>query len=154
MMRKQLLVTLILTAFTAVIAIGGKVHPNEKLIVGKWIPVKVEKYVPEKKKDTSAPARSETGENKSPDDQKLERLLRAEQKATLEITSDRTAMKNYHGKLIKASWKLKGGGKKIVARDISTKEKYILNIVEVTDTQMILIENSAAGSITITYKKE
>lgn len=138
-----------LLAFTASIAFGAKPHPNEKLLVGKWRPVSVEKVIPEK-----SAAKTGTVETPVKTDERSEQFMRNEQRTTLEITADKTAAKEYHGKLMKFTWKLKGKGKKMVARNLQTKEKYVLNIVEVTAAKLILIETLPAGTLKITYAKE
>jgi len=158
-MKKSLLITLVLIAFTAVVAVGGKVYPNEKLLVGKWRPIKVEQVMPEHsgkqemKKDTAA-TRPSAGQSALSGDDRLDKMMKAELKTMLEITGDRTAMKDYHGNKIKTTFKLKKGGTRIVARNIKTKEKYILNIVEVTDTQLVLIEKVQGAQLKITYVKQ
>jgi hypothetical protein len=150
---------MVLMTVMTVTAIGGKVYPNEKWIVGKWKPVKVEKVASVKEgkqivtKDTII-SRPVIGNIDAPGINKVDKLMMMEQKTMLEITGDRTAMKDYHGTIIKATFKLKKGGTKIVARNIKTKERYVFNIVEATDSKLVLIEKTQGGLLKITYVKQ
>ncbi|HPS72879.1 MAG TPA: hypothetical protein PLD52_01145 [Bacteroidales bacterium] len=94
----------------------------------------------------------ETSERSEGD--KLERFIRGEERAPLTIFADHTAMKEYRKNIIKASWKMKASGKKIVVRNIKNKEKYTLKVLELTETQLVIIEKLPAGSLKITYTRE
>lgn len=85
---------------------------------------------------------------------KLERFIRGEERAPLTIFADHTAMKEYHKNIIKASWKMKANGKKIVVRNIKNKEKYTMKVLELTETQLVIIEKLPVGSLKITYTRE
>lgn len=85
---------------------------------------------------------------------KLERFIRGEERAPLTIFADHTAMKEYHKNIIKASWKMKANGKKIVVRNLKNKEKFTMKIIELTETQLVIIEKLPAGSLKITYTRE
>jgi hypothetical protein len=167
--------------------------PNEKLIVGTWTPVKVEKYISpedlEKMKsqpagtasgtasaastknpaghtainDTASKAKMaakgglQEGGQGTPDQraqQRLDRLIQTEQRSPLIIAADKVAVKNYPGNPLKASWKMNAKGTKVTAKDFKTKEKYVLDIVEVTDTKLVIIETLPIGTLKISYVKE
>jgi hypothetical protein len=167
--------------------------PNEKLIVGTWTPVKVEKYISpedlEKMKTqasgttsgtaTATGAKGATGNTAKNDtaskakmaakggtqgtgqgtpqqraEQRLDRLIQAEQRSPLIIGADKIAVKNYPGNPVKGSWKMNAKGTKVTAKNFKTKEKYVLDIVEITDAKMVIIENLPIGALKINYVKE
>lgn len=174
-MRKILTVTLVLVPFVLLFSSCATTHPNEQLIMGKWNTVSVEKILPEKQQaaepqtgpggtaitnDTGAKTgkgggkSGSSGEAGARAEEQFNRLYRAEQKATLEIFPNKTAVKDYHGTLVKATWKMKPSGKKIVAKSIKTKERIVLEIEELTDTKAVVIEKLPVGALKITYAKE
>jgi hypothetical protein len=176
-MRKYLFTIILLAAVGALLTSCATTSPNEALIVGKWNPVTVEKILPEKAAaqgqgtTTATPggtaasgndqpqARKEgkgggSGENYAKAEEKFNRLYRAEQKATLEIYADKSAVKNFGGTMVKATWKMKPNGKKVIAKNVKTKEKYVLEILELSETQAVIQENLPMGALKITYAKE
>ena len=173
-MRKTLLITLVLFLTTGLFSVSAKTHPNEKLLVGKWRAVSVEKILPETKTQqqdgaTTPPSnpRSEpaggakagakgsaAGDPKARAEEQFNRLYKAEQKSTLEIFENKTAVKDFNGNYVKATWKMKSNGKKVVAKNIKTKDKYVLEILELTETKAVILEKLPAGSLKITYARE
>jgi hypothetical protein len=174
-MKKNLFISFVLLAFTAVYTTCAASHPNEKLIVGKWKTVSVEKVLPENPQQqptgTTPPSTPKTepagtskggskgsgagsGDAKVRAEEQFNRLYIAEQKATLEITANKYAIKDFNGTFVKATWKMKANGTKIVAKNIKTKEKYVLEILELTETKAVILEKLPAGSLKITYARE
>jgi hypothetical protein len=84
----------------------------------------------------------------------IENLIRAEQHADLRITADKCVVKNYPGTIIKASWKLKSNGTLFVAKNLKTKEKYKLDLLEVSPTRVVVQENLPDATLKITYVKQ
>ncbi len=185
--------TWIRLGFFVVIAIGitscATTHPNEKLIVGNWKPVKAEQYFTEEEleeiekiqsqstqqRQASGTEKSQTttggatattptsatqtrgkegniggGQNIQAD---LNRLIQAEGRAQMVIYPDHSAAKFYRGRTVKATWKLRGNGTVLVAKDLEKKDKYRIDILEISDSKMVVVENLPIGGIKITYKK-
>ena len=96
-------------------------HPNEKIIIGIWKPVKVEKIIDssalqaknshpgdtirnDQKPGKSAIAGKSTGTGTEVrKGATLDRLSQSEMRATLEIFTNKTAIKNYPGKPMHAT---------------------------------------------------
>ncbi|HNY01733.1 MAG TPA: hypothetical protein PKG48_04060 [Bacteroidales bacterium] len=150
------------------VSCGATSHPNEKVIAGKWVPVKVEKI-----NDSPQPAPDATVRPGERAEQKagapnagagdggaakkreaLERLAHTEMHAVMEINPDHTAVKNFPGRPLKASWKMKGRGKRIVARNLENKQKFTIDILEVTKERMVVIEHAPVGDLKITYARQ
>ncbi|MCX6304492.1 MAG: hypothetical protein NT040_05955 [Bacteroidetes bacterium] len=141
-------------------------HPNEKLIVGTWKPVKVEKIVDSvalkaaaTQAGNSAQKQSKTGKpagegGASRKDATLDRLVQSEMRATMEIFANKTAIKNFPGKPLHATWKMKGQGTLIVAKNIENKMKFTIEILEISKVQIVVIEHAPVGDIKITYEKQ
>ena len=140
-------------------------HPNEKIIVGKWKPVKVEKVV-----DSSAiqaygsgsrgvnQAKSKAGKtsggaNQEHSEASFDRLLQVEMRTTLEIFANKTAVKNYGTKQLHATWKMKGNGTRIVAKNTENKMKFVLEILEINKERIVVLEHAPAGDVKITYER-
>ena len=176
-MRTNLLTTFFLIFLSALLTSCATTSPNQTLIVGKWKPVTVEKILPEQASTdqqastagTPSGTSSQAGEkqqagksgrggsttdNRARAEEQFNRLYRAEQRATLEVFADKNAVKDYNGTYVKATWKMKSNGKKIVAKNIKTKEKFVLEILEVSEKQLIIKENLPGGAFKITYAKE
>jgi hypothetical protein len=56
--------------------------------------------------------------------------------------------------MVKATWKMKPNGKKVIAKNVKTKEKYVLEILELSETQAVIQETLPMGALKITYAKE
>lgn len=89
---------------------------------------------------------------KNPADE-LNRIMQAEARANLIIYADHAAAKFYRVRTIKATWKLKGQGTVLIAKDLKTKEKYRIDIIEVNGTNLTIVENLPVGGIKVTYQK-
>ncbi|NQV02831.1 MAG: hypothetical protein HQ542_09305 [Bacteroidia bacterium] len=184
------LIHLGLVAFVAVLFSScATTHPNEKLIVGEWKPIKAEKYfTPEeeellkKAQEQSTGTRPTTTGDKPaattggtspttstppPSDQgrggdraggknigdELNRIIQAESRANIIIYPDKTAVKFYRARTVKATWKLKGKGTVLLAKDLEKKDKYRIDILEVDGGIMVVVENLPVGGIKVTYQK-
>ena len=165
-------------------------HPNEKLLIGEWKPVKVEKYftpeeeaqlqkaqsqaagvrpVPggEKPAGTNAntpqanpvpavsadPGRGgERSGGKNPEDE-LNKLIQVESRSNMKIYPDKTVEKFYRNKTIDATWKLKGQGTLLVLNVPEKGEKYRIDILQIEESNMVVVGNLPIGGIKITYEK-
>lgn len=162
----------ILTLFTVtalflfVTACSVKPHPNEKTIIGTWTPVLVEKMVDSAELQAAAQltggASRKTGKDgaAAPEgaagrkDAALDKLVQAEQRATLEILENHTAIKKFPGKPINATWKMKGNGTKIVAKNIENKMKFTIEILEINKERIVVIEHAPVGDVKIVYERK
>jgi hypothetical protein len=167
MMKNSLLnitAFLLIVIFAASCAIGT--HPNEKIIIGTWRPVKVEKIVDSsaiqaaatlqpnsgKKPGTARPGADGGAANRK--DAELDRLVQMEQRATMEIFPDKTAVKNFPGKPLHATWKMKGKGRKIVAKNLENKTTFVIEILEIDKEHVVVLEHAPVGDIKITYERQ
>jgi hypothetical protein len=149
-------------------------HPNEKIIIGKWQPMRVEKIVDSSAlmaaganagdstvKNDANPAKSASGKkgggsgsgNVARKGATLDRLAQSEMRATLEINADKTAVKNFPGNPLRATWKMKGKGTRIVAKNKSTKQKFVIDIVDLSADEVIILEHAPVGDLRITYTR-
>ncbi len=144
-------------------------HPNQKIIIGKWRPVEVEKIVDssafqagaslqgatEKQKPGAAkPAGTATGEGGAGrKEAELDRLVQMEKRATMEIFADKTAVKNFPGKPLNATWKLKGRGKRIVAKNTENKMTFTIDILEINKERIVVVEHAPVGDVKIIYER-
>ncbi len=141
-------------------------HPNEKIIIGKWRPLKVEKFIDSaaiqamagsagasKSKSTANPSKpSQTeGPALAKAEAALDRLVKAESRATLEIFPNKTAVKNYPGKPLQATWKMKGNGTRLVGKNLENKMKFTIDILEISKEQIVVLEHAPVGDVKITY---
>ncbi len=154
------------------------VHPNQKLLIGSWKPESVVKYVDQNtvqapSATTSTPATAQPVKAKSADtsgkgrapatpavpiDQKmalmLDRLIVAEERSTLDISANGTGAKIYHGKVLKAKWKLKAKGTRIVGKELEGGRKFVADIVEISDKRLVVIERTQVGDMKVVYIKQ
>jgi hypothetical protein len=87
-------------------------------------------------------------------DATLDRLVQAEMRATMEIFANKTAVKNFPGKPLHATWKMKGKGTRIVAKNVENKMKFVIEILEINKEQIVVIEHAPVGDIKITYERQ
>jgi hypothetical protein len=104
-------------------------------------------------KTTTEPARTDASLNVTKQQAGIDNLIRAEQRADLRITADKYVVKNYPGNTVKATWKLKGNGTILVAKNMKTKEKFKLDLLEVSPTRVVVQENLPNATLKITYVK-
>ena len=140
-------------------------HPNEKIIVGTWKPVKVEKIVDSLALQSSGSGSSRPNKMKPKDGTPSEggydehspaafnRMVQTEMRATLQIFANKTAIKNYSGKPLHATWKMKGHGTRIVAKNVETKMKFVIEILEISKERVVVMEHVPAGDLKITYER-
>lgn len=153
-------------AIIAITSCGATSHPNEKLIVGKWNPVKVEKIVDSSALQAAA-GKSDISVQKQPQAAKpagdgtvtrtesaLDMLVHSEMRATMEIFANKTAIKNFPGKPIHATWKMKGRGTRLMAKNVENKIKFVIEILEINQDQIVVIEHARVGDIKITYLRQ
>jgi len=147
------------------ISCGAVNHTNEKLITGKWIPVKAEIVVDSSALQAAAAltsgkqagkGRQEAGNEGNNDKRKanLDRLVQMEMRATMEIYPNYTAVKNFPGKPLNATWKMKRKGSRIVGKNLENKQKFTIDILELSKEQIVVIEHAPVGDIKITYTRE
>jgi hypothetical protein len=157
-------------------------HPNAKLIVGKWKPESVEKYidpnaVPEPQTAASGqpganaaqPVKAKAGDSsrsagaaggaqaESPEQRMgaaLDRLIRSEQRADFEVYDNGKAVKMYYPKPLKVKWKMKSKGTRVVAKELEGDRKFVIDILEITETRCVIIEHTRAGDLKIAYIKQ
>jgi hypothetical protein len=170
-MNKNKPISLIAFLFAVVFLASCSIvpHPNQKIIIGKWRPVTVEKMVDssalqagapvqgttEKQKPGAArPAGTATGEGASGrKDAELDRLVQMEKRATMEIYADKTAIKNFPGKPLNATWKMKGRGKRIVAKNLENNTTFTIDILEINKERIVVVEHAPVGDVKIVYER-
>jgi len=167
-MNRSRIITICTIAVTIIVmsSCGMMTHPNEKIIVGTWIPVKVEKVIDSaalqttglpagKTEQKQAKAGSPAGiGDASRREATLDRLVQSEMRATLEIFANKTAIKNYPGKPMQATWKMKGKGTRIIAKGVENKIKFVIEILEISKEQIVIIEHAPVGDIKIIYERQ
>ncbi len=157
-------------AFTVALFIlascGITSHPNEKIIVGTWRPVKVEKVVDSSAllaaqsasggavKPKSKPGGPAGEDNAGKREATLDRLVQSEMRATMEIFANKTAVKNFPGNPLQATWKMKGRGTRIVAKGVENKRKFVIDILDITKERIEVIEHTPVGDIKIIYERQ
>ncbi len=168
-MSKHPIITLfaVTALFFTITACSVKPHPNEKTIIGLWTPVSVEKVVDSAELQAAAQLNGGNNNKKTgkdgaaaPEgaagrkDAALDKLVQAEQRATLEILDNHTAIKKFPGKPINATWKMKGNGTKIVAKNIENKMKFTIEILEINKERIVVIEHAPVGDVKIVYERK
>jgi hypothetical protein len=150
-------------------------YPNEKYMIGSWTPVKVEKYTEpvtptaegEIPKEAQRPvAKSDTNVQKGKSgtqssvqtrtpEEELQRMITTEGRTTLVVYSEKKmVVKNYPGKIVKGTWKMKKKGTQVIAKEITTGKKMTMDILSINDTSAVVVERLPYGDIKITYKKD
>ncbi len=157
-----------LIILTTVIFSCATVTPRQRMMVGRWKPVKIENAdIPEHKTanlqksvtDTLAPKAGDStkaaGTGTDPKQaEKLKRLIQTEFRSELQLNADKTAVKYFHGKMFNATWKLKKKETLLVAKSADTGQKVELEILRVNDTSATVIQRSPYGNLRITFHKE
>jgi hypothetical protein len=168
MNMKRLLTVFFIVTIAFLVSSCAVFYPNQKKLIGTWKAVKVEKLevnVPTATAPaagTEAKTRTGTGEAKSsaglPDSAKVEkqisRMIDNEMKSTLTINADKTAIKEYPGKTVHATWKLKKRGTRLLVNTKETGKKLTLDILHINDTSVIVKATVPYGSMKVTYRKE
>jgi len=101
---------------------------------------------------STAPQARPGGSGQNPE-AALNGMMQAETRTNMVIYPDKTAAKFYRNRTVKASWKLKGNGTVLIARDLEKKDKYRIDILEVNPTSLVVVQNLPVGGIKITYEK-
>lgn len=164
-MNKPSLKTLFLIAGLLFVITSCSVtsHPYETMILGKWKPLKVEKFIDSAAYKAVMASQATTGEKTekgtqtvggtSPDKlaAALDRLFQAESRAEMEVFADKTVVKKYAQKEVKATWKLKGKGTRMNVKNIENKKKYTIDLLEISKEQIVLLEHAPVGDLKVTY---
>jgi hypothetical protein len=166
MNMKRLLTVFFIVTIAFLVSSCAVFYPNQKKLIGTWKAVKVEKLevnVPTAQAPAAGTeAKTRTGEGKSsaggPDSAKIEkqisRMIDNEMKSTLTINADKTAIKEYSGKTIHATWKLKKRGTRLLVNTKETGKKLTLDILHINDTSVIVKATVPYGSMKVSYRKE
>ena len=86
----------------------------------------------------------------------VERAVANEMRSPVMIgieNNQRIAEKYYPGNTIKATWKLKGNGKRIAVKEPKTGRKATLKILSLTDSTLVVIEKLPVAQLRIKYSK-
>lgn len=150
----------------AILASCAVYHPNEKIIIGTWRPVTVEKVVDSSALQAEASLKGQPSAQKpgtagiagegstGRKEAELDRLVQSEKRATMEIFADKTAIKNFPGKPLNATWKMKGKGTRIVAKNLENNMTFTIEILEINKERIVVIEHAPVGDIKITYERQ
>jgi hypothetical protein len=163
-----------LIAFISMIVLANScfiTHPNEKMIIGKWKPVKVEKFNPPvtdsaaiASLSSSTPKTDSVSLKKGKNIQgkltpaqmenQLNRMAVTEERTPLQVYSEKKKfVKQYPGKTVTGTWKMKKKGTQIHAKADESGKKQTLNIEQISDTSFVVLEHFPYGDIRITYHK-
>ena len=167
------IITLFALITMIVLANSCKVtYPNEKKIIGKWNPVKVEKISPPVQSTASETPHPKStpktdslsinnGKNaqgiapESRGENQLNQMASLEERTSLEVYSEKKMIvKAYPKKTYKGTWKMKKKGMQVQVKNIQTGEKRTIDLVKINDTSAVLLERFPFGDIKITYLKE
>jgi hypothetical protein len=159
-MRKFLTIP-VACLFIFLIASCTSTKQIENRMVGTWKAVTVEPIgvpsFPAAAQTAAKPAGNDSTLAPTHEQSRLEgqisRMIESEKRSTLTINADKTAVKEYPGKTINASWKLKKKGTRIVAKSKDTGKNLTLDIVKITDSTAVVESTMQYGTMKITYKK-
>ncbi|MCX6244978.1 MAG: hypothetical protein NTU98_09765 [Bacteroidetes bacterium] len=163
----RILTVLIVVLIASVGTSYAGTHPNQKKLIGTWKAVKVERYnmpsMPAQASSTASPAskaKATPGDTVSAANQakkmeeQLARIIQVEERSTLTINADKTAVKEVPGKTIHAKWKLKNKGTKLIVDLQETGKKMNIDILRINDTSIVVVTNLPVGGLKVTYKKQ
>ena len=146
-------------------------HPNQKKLIGTWKTVKVERYnIPNLQAQAASSASNSstapktkatqgdtTAQNAAVQAKKMEeqlaRIISTEERSTLTINADKTAIKEVPGKTIHAKWKLKNKGTKLIVDLKESGKRMDIDILKINDTSIVAVSNLPVGGLKVTYKK-
>jgi len=139
---------------------------NQKKLVGTWKAIKIERYnIPnlaasasgenrnDKSSATTADSTAAPRQLSKAEDQ-LNRLIKMEQRSTLTLNADKTAIKEIPGKTIHATWKLKKQGTRLLVDSKEAGKKMTIEILHINDTSAVVVETLPIGGLKVTYRKE
>ena len=164
--NRTLAISLFAIALLIVTSCAIVPHPNEKIIVGIWKPVKVEKVIDSSalKAVASKPADTAGRTQKSGKTQAsgngarkgatIDRLVQSEMRASLEVFANKTAVKNYPGKPVHFTWKMKGKGTRLLTKNVETKMKFVIEIETISQDQIVILEHAQVGDVRIAYERQ
>jgi hypothetical protein len=137
--------------------------PIENRMVGTWKAVTVEPVgvpnLPAGAQTAAQPARAASDSTLAPThepsrlESQITRMIDSEMRSTLTINPDKTAIKEYPGKTIHATWKLKKKGTRIVAKSKDTGKNLTLDLLKINDSTVVVESTMQYGTMKITYKK-
>ena len=156
-------------------------YPNEKLLIGKWTPVKVEKYTdagtiapsmgtPSQKPSANSAAKpvatgdstsnktGVAGTGKSQEESmahQLSKMTNEMERTTLEVYKEKKMVVLYNPKMtVKGNWKLKKKGTQIAVKELKSGRKFVIDIMKINDTSAVVINRYPFGDVKVTYHKE
>jgi hypothetical protein len=143
------------------------VQPVQKRLIGTWKAVKIEPFtltgtpitISENIRNGPRDRHDSTDlqpkpNNPSKVEQQVERMVQSELRSTMTVNENKTAIKEYPGKTVHATWKLKNKGTTLVVKTKETDKTMTLYIQHITDTSAVFTTTSPVGKFKITYKKE
>ncbi len=167
MNMKQLLTLFFALSVAFLVSSCATTNPNQQKLIGSWKAVKVEKFnTPDTLYGTSASIKtsdSTTGgytesqraalQSGKVVEQEKRVIIRSELNTVLTLNADKTATKEFQGKTIPATWKLKKNGTRLLVASKETDKNMILEIQRISDTSAIMVQSLPIGDFKITYKK-
>jgi hypothetical protein len=172
-MRMNKLFTLITIVISATIITScATTQPREKLLVGTWIPLKVDSYVspyqkvsaiPEKKvkvtdtttteqQNTELTSAAASAEEKKA--KQLEHFFGTQIRTKIKVNADKTCEIQAPGKSTNATWKLKKKGTILAIKETVSGKKRILELVQLNDTSAMIIQRTKTGDFIARYRKQ
>ncbi len=139
----------------------------EKRLIGTWKAVKIEPIVaygqtvptienPEnmRRSHFDTTANQQRPKEPSKTEQQLNRMVDTELRSSMTINADKTAVKEYPGKTVHASWKLKDKGRSLFIKTKETDRELTFFIQRINDTSAVFTATTPVGKFKVTYKKE
>jgi hypothetical protein len=170
MSMKKILALIITVTLAAWLWSCATTSLNAKYLVGTWQPVSAEKYVPLQKKQKPVKEKAKPADSThiakagtvtptiSQADQRmadeLNRLVETEKRTPLVIKDNFTAVKQYRNRTLTGTWKLKKQGTRIQLKEQTTGQTLRADILDITDSTMIIVEHAPQGMILVNYHKK
>ena len=81
-------------------------------------------------------------------------MVDTELRSSMTVNADKTAIKEYPGKTVHASWKLKDKGRSLFIKTKETDRELTFFIQRINDTSAVFTATTPVGKFKVTYKKE
>ena len=138
--------------------------PIQKRLIGTWKVMKLKQFSTpgtmasigekDKKSHSDTTTNQITHRKLSKEEQEQIAMSLSEINYNLIFNADKTAIKEYQGKTIHATWKLKDNGRNLLIISKGTGKQALFHIQQINDTSAIFSVTSLLGTTRILYEKE
>jgi hypothetical protein len=158
-MNMKRAVTLFFAFTFALLVTSCATTSNQKKLIGTWKAIKIERYnIPNLAASATGEAKTVKSSATTPDstgaprpvskaEEQLNRLIKMEQRSTLTLNADKTAVKEIPGKTIHATWKLKNKGTRLLVDSKDAGKKMTIEILHINDTSAVVVETLPMGGL-------